>query len=69
LAPATATDGQGFVLVVNVEFNVAVGALSVPRISTSFRHPFFTTPLTGEVCLENIKSAGESTIHELGRPW
>jgi len=68
LAPATAADGQGFVLVVNVEFNVAASALSVPRVFASFRHPFSTTPLTREVCLENIKSAGESTTHELGRP-
>lgn len=56
MAPATVADGQGFVLVMNVEFNVAVAALSVPRVFASFRHPFFTTPLTGEVCLENIKS-------------
>jgi len=66
LAPATAADGQGFVLVVNVEFNVAVCALSVPRVSTSFRH-FFHDLRLGEVNIENIKSAGESTTDELGR--
>jgi len=38
LAPATAADGQGFVLIVNVEFNIAVVAFSVPRISASFSH-------------------------------
>jgi len=46
LAPATAADGQGFVLVVNVEFDVAAGTLAVPRVSTSFRHLYPTTSVT-----------------------
>jgi len=70
LAPATATDRQGFVLVVNVEFNVAVSALAVPRVSTSFGHLYLTTPLTrGSTLKIKYKIADESTIHESGRPW
>jgi len=40
LTPAAAAYWQGLVLVVNVEFNVVVGALAVPRVSTSFSHLF-----------------------------
>jgi len=40
LAPTATADGKGFVLVEDVELNVAVGAFAVPRVSTGFRHPF-----------------------------
>jgi len=38
LAPATAANWEGFVLEVDVKFNVPVVALAVPRIPTSFSH-------------------------------
>jgi len=44
LAPAAAADGQCFVFVVNVEFNVAAGALAIPRIFAGFSHPLSHNP-------------------------
>jgi len=66
LAPAAAADGQGFVLVVDVEFNVAVGALSVPRISTGLSHRSNTSP-NPWVLLLQFKGVYASTKHGVGR--
>ena len=55
LGPASAAYWQCLVLVVNVEFNVAVGALAVPRVSTSLSHFYLTTPQMGEVCSGRFK--------------
>jgi hypothetical protein len=38
LAPASAANRQGFIPVENVEFNVAVAALAVPRVLACFSH-------------------------------
>jgi hypothetical protein len=45
LAPAAAADRQCLVLVVNVEFDVAVSAFAVPRVFARFSH-FLATPVT-----------------------
>jgi hypothetical protein len=53
LVPAAFADGQGLVFVENVEFNLTVAALAVPRVLTSFSHSSFTSGDSAlQPCLE-----------------
>lgn len=51
------TDRQHFVFVVNVKLYVAVSAVTVPRVSTTFTQPTQSLPSTGQSNRANLNQS------------